>query len=42
MYSHEGEEFGFVIKGELSLMLDDKTYIVKKNESFYNLIEGPA
>lgn len=35
MYSHEGEEFGFVVKGELELMLNDKIYTVRENESFY-------
>ena len=35
MYSHDGEEFGFVVKGELELMLDDKIYKVHTNESFY-------
>jgi len=35
MYSHEGEEFGYVIQGELELMLNDKIHTVKKGESFY-------
>jgi quercetin dioxygenase-like cupin family protein len=35
MYSHEGEEFGFVIKGEMELMLNEKIHKVRKDESFY-------
>jgi transcriptional regulator with XRE-family HTH domain len=35
MYSHEGEEFGFVVKGVLELMLNDKIHRVQENESFY-------
>jgi transcriptional regulator with XRE-family HTH domain len=35
MYSHEGEEFGFIIQGELELMLNDKIHKVHENESFY-------
>jgi transcriptional regulator with XRE-family HTH domain len=34
-YAHIGEEFGIVVKGELELGLNGKTYRVKKNESFY-------
>ena len=32
---HEGEEFGFVLNGSIILHLGDKTYKVKKGESFY-------
>lgn len=32
---HEGEEFGFVLNGSIILHLADKTYKVKKGESFY-------
>ena len=35
MYSHDGEEFGFVLEGELELMLNDKIHLVHENESFY-------
>lgn len=35
MYSHEGEEFGFVLQGELELMLNDKIHKVGEGESFY-------
>ena len=34
-YSHPGEEFGLVLKGELTLTVDGKSYKVKENESFY-------
>ena len=32
---HEGEEFGYVIKGEIILILGKKRVKVKKGESFY-------
>ena len=32
---HEGEEFGYVLSGTITLHLGDKSYKVKKNESFY-------
>ncbi len=32
---HEGEEFGYVIKGEIVLVLGKKRVKVKKGESFY-------
>lgn len=35
MYSHEGEEFGYVLQGELELILNDKIHKVRKDESFY-------
>jgi transcriptional regulator with XRE-family HTH domain len=35
MYTHDGEEFGIVIKGEMELLLDDKVHVVHENESFY-------
>ena len=35
MYSHEGEEFGYVLKGEMEIILDDKVHKVGTNESFY-------
>ncbi len=35
MYSHEGEEFGIVIKGEMELRLGDKVYRIREGESFY-------
>ena len=32
---HAGEEFGYVLKGEIELVLATKRYKVKKGESFY-------
>ncbi|MCQ2399584.1 MAG: XRE family transcriptional regulator [Clostridia bacterium] len=34
-YAHEGEEFGFVLEGEIILVLGKKRYVVRKGESFY-------
>ncbi len=34
-YTHYGEEFGIVLKGELELNLNGRVYRVKENESFY-------
>jgi transcriptional regulator with XRE-family HTH domain len=34
-YSHAGEEFGIVLQGILAIQIEDQTYKVKKNESFY-------
>ena len=34
-FPHEGEEFGYVIKGEIVLKLGKRNVIVKKGESFY-------
>lgn len=33
--SHDGEEFGYVMKGQLRLVLNDTSYLVKAGESFY-------
>lgn len=35
LYSHVGEEFGIVLKGELEIDLDGAIHLVKQNESFY-------
>jgi transcriptional regulator with XRE-family HTH domain len=32
---HEGEEFGYVLLGKVQLKLDEKIYIIKKDECFY-------
>ncbi len=32
---HEGEEFGYVLQGSVSIHLGNKTYKAKKGESFY-------
>jgi DNA-binding transcriptional MerR regulator/quercetin dioxygenase-like cupin family protein len=34
-YSHEGEEFLFVLKGELQIALDGEEYHLKRGDSFY-------
>jgi transcriptional regulator with XRE-family HTH domain len=34
-YPHEGEEFGYVLEGEIILVLGKKKQRVKKGESFY-------
>ncbi|HPP07160.1 MAG TPA: XRE family transcriptional regulator, partial [Syntrophorhabdaceae bacterium] len=35
MYSHEGEEFGYIIQGQMDLILNDKVFTIKEGESFY-------
>ena len=35
MESHSGEEFGYVLKGSVSLILDDKRYRLRPRETFY-------
>lgn len=32
---HEGEEFGYVLQGSISIHIGNKTYRAKKGESFY-------
>lgn len=32
---HEGEEFGYVLSGTVTLVIDDEEYTVKNGESFY-------
>ena len=34
-YPHEGQEFGYVLEGEILLCIDKKTYRLKKGETFY-------
>ena len=34
-FPHEGEEFGFVLKGEITLVLGKRKVRIKKGESFY-------
>lgn len=34
-YPHEGEEFGYVLDGEIKLVIGNKKHPVKKGESFY-------
>lgn len=33
--AHNGEEFGYVIKGTVTLILNDVNYTIKEGESFY-------
>jgi transcriptional regulator with XRE-family HTH domain len=35
LYSHVGEEFGIILKGQLEIQLDGTVYTVRENESFY-------
>ena len=34
-FPHEGEEFGFVLEGKISIGLGEKTHAAKKGEAFY-------
>ena len=34
-YPHEGQEFGYVLEGEILLCIDSKKIKVKKGETFY-------
>ena len=34
-YPHEGQEFGYVLEGEILLCVDKETYRLKKGETFY-------
>lgn len=34
-FAHEGEEFGYVLKGEITLIIGKRKLKVKKGESFY-------
>lgn len=38
---HDGEEFGYVMKGEIILYVGKKQYKVKKGESFYYVCDKP-
>lgn len=40
-YSHIGEEFGIVLKGQLEIRLNGRFYRLKKNESFYFSSQEP-
>lgn len=40
-YSHIGEEFGIVLKGQLEIRLNGKSYRLRKNESFYFSSQEP-
>ena len=34
-YPHEGQEFGYVLEGEILLCIDKENYCLKKGETFY-------
>ncbi len=38
---HEGEEFGYILSGNIILVLGDRQYKVKKGESFYFQPKAP-
>ena len=38
---HEGEEFGYVLSGSLSIHLGSNIYKAKKGESFYYTADKP-
>jgi len=38
---HTGEEFGYVLEGEITLKVGEKTRTVKKGETFYYLTNQP-
>ena len=38
---HEGEEFGFVLEGKISIVLGNKRHTCKKGEAFYYRAEKP-
>ena len=38
---HEGEEFGYVLKGEITIMIGKKQYVAKKGNSFYFTTDKP-
>ena len=35
MNAHSGQEFGYVLQGEVQMTLADKTYTIKEKETFY-------
>lgn len=35
--SHTGEEFGYVLEGQVTLVINKKRYIIRKGETFYYL-----
>ena len=38
---HEGEEFGYVLEGKISIILGNKHYTCKKGEAFYYSASKP-
>lgn len=41
IHKHEGEEFGYILKGELELQVGDKKFIVREGDSFYFMSVSP-
>jgi len=35
LFSHEGEEFGYILSGALTLTIQDKEYVLNQGESFH-------
>lgn len=40
-YSHEGEEFGFVLEGQYEVIVNDKVYILNEGDAIYFLSTLP-
>lgn len=40
-FPHEGEEFGYVLEGQITIILGKKKYVCKKGESFYFVSDKP-
>jgi len=40
-FSHEGEEFGYVLEGQLTLVIRNKQYVLKEGESFHIVSRVP-
>ena len=40
-FPHEGEEFGYVLSGEICLCLGNRKYVCKKGNSFYYKADKP-
>lgn len=40
-YPHEGEEFGYVLTGSITIHIGNKIYKAKKGESFYYIPDRP-
>lgn len=40
-FSHDGEEFGYILEGTLTLIVQNKTYELKKGESFHIISQVP-
>ena len=38
---HEGEEFGYVLEGKITILLGNKHHVCKKGEAFYYTANKP-